>query len=154
MLSRHKTGCGEFCCSRRSRISLFVFLGEFYPDESFLFLFFFTILLFVFFGQYPWDKNLNESSVFKAKRGCLFSPLDVIRSRELPFDHRGSQHSCLICSSFLGFDVKYEDWAEQHATGKVTVLPSELWIAVDVGVRATFFHMGHTLDCNLKHLNL
>lgn len=32
-LNSPKTGRGEFC-SPRGRVSLFVFLGEFYPDES------------------------------------------------------------------------------------------------------------------------
>lgn len=134
-MSSHKIGCGKFCCSR-DRISLFVFLGEFYPHESVFYSF-----LFVFFGQYPWDENLNGLMCLKSE-DAAFSP-PCTWSGQDSFLLIVVAHSTAASSvtHFLGFDVKYKDWAEQRAVGRITVLPSELWMAVDVGLRAAFSHL-------------
>lgn len=100
----------------------------------------FCSVLFVFFGQYPWNKNMNGFGLFKVRRCCLFSPLNTIGSRQFSFDRSVALSTAASSvTHFSGFDVKYKDCAEQCAVGKIVLRPSLLQTGVTVGVSAAFF---------------
>ena len=102
---------------------------------------FFTVFYLSFLVNIPGMKIWMDWVCLKSEGAAFFPPCTW--SGQDSFLLIVVVHSTAASSvtHFLGFDVKYKDWAEQRAIGKITVLPSEIWMAVDVGLRAAFFHL-------------